>query len=323
MKHLKTLASLFAIGIISLFAQVQAQTPWVPAVLINEDGAFTQVFVQGVQKGIVYYKDNLRSTQIYKARVSQYSSIYIFQPEDYRKALDLYRDRKYEEALKAFEETSKRYKLFKEMDDNYSDLSTFYQLEALRNLGRYDELTKRYELFDYKKITRESMITQLEINKIWRAVKDKDWRRVNILAAEWDGKTVAVGQRAQIAYCKGLAYEELKDYSNALTNYATAMTADFTKSDVIVRNAALNSLRIFANDKGVEIAMRLWNTEDEDKRTEGYTMLTEANALARLYVRADLGSGVKLPAEYKKFLDYTSDAMKTKIEEYEKRAKED
>jgi hypothetical protein len=91
------------------------------------------------------------------------------------------------------------------------------------------------------------------------------------------------------------------------------MTSDFTRSESIVRESALNSLRIFEEDQEVKIAIGLWGTPEEKKSSAGYRKLAEANALARLYDKAGLGSGVELPSKYKKFQEFTSEEMLKKL----------
>jgi hypothetical protein len=124
---------------------------------------------------------------------------------------------------------------------------------------------------------------------------------------------LTLGQRAQVTFCQGLAYEGLKRDNDALNAYATAMTVDFTRSEGIVREAALNSLRIFEADEDIKKAISLWGTREEKKSSAGYRKLKEANALARLYDKAGLGSGVQLPAKYKRFQEFTSEEMLKKL----------
>jgi len=149
---------------------------------------------------------------------------------------------------------------------------------------------------------------------MYDAVHKKDWSRLNTLCQDYiQDEAITLGQRAQITFCQGLAYEGLGQSNDALNSYATAMTSDFTRSESIVRDAALNSLRIFDADEDIKIAISLWETEDEDVSSVGYRKLQEANALARLYDKAGFGSGVELPANYKKFQKFTSAAMLEKM----------
>jgi N-acetylmuramic acid 6-phosphate (MurNAc-6-P) etherase len=148
---------------------------------------------------------------------------------------------------------------------------------------------------------------------MYDAVHKKAWARLDTMCKDYSEDILTLGQRAQVAFCQGLAYEGLERDNDALNAYAMAMTADFTRSESIVRESALNSLRIFAADKEMKVAINLWKTPEEKKSSAGYRKLEEANALARLYDKAGLGSGVQLPAKYKKFQEYTSEAMLKKL----------
>jgi hypothetical protein len=80
-----------------------------------------------------------------------------------------------------------------------------------------------------------------------------------------------------------------------------------------MREAALNSLRIFEADEDIKVAISLWGSPEEKKGSAGYRKLKEANALARLFDKAGLGSGVELPAKYKNFQKFTSEEMLKKL----------
>ncbi len=304
-------------------AQNKPPKAFISGVLIKDDGKYTRVLFKGTTKSEVFYKNNLQGVAINRARINDFSAIFMFDPWLYRDAKELYQGRKYEEALALFIECKEVYKSFRTLDNNYSDMSAFYELECYRKLKRYADIDAKMQLFISDKLTRLSMQTQLKVYNLWQAVDVKNWARLNILCGEWREKRVAISIRSQIAYCHGLALEGLGQTSKALNAYATAMTADFTKSDVIVREAALNSLRIFANDQGVKTAMSLWGKKEEDKDSAGYSKLKEANALSRIYDKAGLGAGVALPSNYKKFQEFTTEEMLKQIQEREDAAKED
>ena len=286
----------------------------VSGVLITDDGRFLRCVVLGTNKGRIFYKKKFNSAQTENKPITTFSGIFLFDPPAFAEAKQLFKDRKYKEALQLFQECQEYYKKFKGLENNFHDLSVFYSLECLRKLENYAEIEKTLELFISDKLTRPSHQTQMEIYKLWSAVNTKNWSRLKTLTLEWKDKKVPIGIRAQIAFCEGLAHEGLGETSEALNAYAMAMTADFTKSDAIVRQAALNSLRIYANDEEVKTAMKVWKTEYEETNKPGYIKLGEANALARIYDKAGLGAGVELPAEYKQFQKYTSDAMLEQLE---------
>ena len=114
-------------------------------------------------------------------------------------------------------------------------------------------------------------------------------------------------QRAQVGYCHGLALEGLEKPIQALNAYAIAITADYGASNELAEQAALNSLRLYTKDPEVQLAIKLWGTEDEDPHSSGRFRLEEAAALADTYEQV-LGGGKALPSEYKALLKYKADS---------------
>ncbi len=324
MNILKSIAAAITTLVLgTLIVSGQAKKPYVSGYLIKDDGKYNRVLVSGSDsKRKLYYKENKKATVTKKASISSFSGIWLFEPKDVTEAKDLYEARKYKEAKDAFIDLQKRYKAFQFLDDNYVELSKFYEMECYRKLKDYKTLAKELELYKPSYLTRPGIIQQTKLYKMYDAVHKKDWKRLHTLCLEYVDYPLSLGQRAQVAFCHGLAYEGLGKTNEALNAYATAMTSDFTRSESIVREAALNSLRIFNKDEEIHIAMRLWKTPDEEKNKSGYKKLTEANGLARLYEKAGLGSGVPLPSKYKKFQKYTSDETLKMLEKREARAQE-
>lgn len=319
MKLFKTILAISMALVLGL--QAQNERIVIPGVLIQPNSEFANVYLMGADKTNVYYVENIRQVNIQSARRASYASIYIMEPPEFQEAMALFEGRKYQQALTKFGEVKERYKKFEPLPNNHYTLSGFYELECYRKLMDLDGLAKALKDYHWENLKNADMLEQIEIYKFWEAAQTKAWARLDLLAKEWKKKRVPISHRAQIAYCHGLALEGLKKEQEALIAYATAMTADFGKSEVIVRQAALNSLRIFAAKPEVKTAMELWGTDDEEKASDGYLWLLEANGLARLYESAGLGAGVKLPAEYSKFLKFTPEDQKAEkpAEEAEKK----
>ncbi len=310
MKIIKLITRTFTALALSTMLNAQEAAPMVSSYLIKADGTYERVLVTGSNKaGNIFYKSNVKSVKTTKAPIDSFSGIWLFDPKDFSAAKDLFEERKYQEAKDAFIALQTRYTNYKYLDDNYFELSQYYEMECYRNLKDYETLAKKLELYAPDKLTRPAHQQQTELYRMYDAVYKKDWSRLNNMCKDFSEKELTLGQRAQVAFCYGLALEGLERDNDALNAYANAMTADFTRSESIVRDAALNSLRIFEADKEVKIAMDLWGTPEEDKSSAGYVKLAEANALARLYDKAGLGSGVELPAKYKNFKEFTSEEM--------------
>lgn len=316
MKILKSItAAASAIIFSTLLTNAQKGAPMVSAYLIKADASYDRVIVMGSNSaGNVFYKETANAVQTVKAPIAGFSGIWLFEPADVTAAKNLFEERKYQEAKDAFIALQKRYTNYKYLDDSYYELSQFYEMECYRKLKEYDTLASKLELYAPSRLTRPGQVLQTKLYRMYDAVNKKDWSRLNTLCKDYVQEPgLTLGQRAQVAFCQGLAYEGLKQDNDALNAYATAMTADFTRSESIIREAALNSLRIFDADEEIKIAIGLWGTPEEEKQSAGYRKLQEANALARLYDKAGLGAGVELPAKYKKFQEFTSEAMKAQL----------
>lgn len=266
------------------------------------------------QDGFLFYKENIRSTRITKQRIASYPGIWLFEPRDVRDAKNLFEDRKYKEALEAFKAVQKKYNDFKYLSDSYFETAQYYEMECYRKLKDFKSLSDKLQVYRPDRLTRPGVIAQTKLYRMYDAVHKKDWPRLKTMCYDnVKDSGLTLNQRAQVAFCLGQAHEGLKENNDALNAYATAMTADFNRSESTVRESALRSLGIFAADKEVKIAMSLWKKSDEDKNSDGYRKLGEANALSRLYDVAGLGFGVALPAEYKEFQRFTTDAMALKL----------
>jgi hypothetical protein len=322
MKILKSISATISISSLCV-SLASAEDPMVSGYLIKANGTYERVLVFGSSKEEnIFYKDNPNAVNLMKAPIDGFSGIWLFEPKDITDAKDLFEARKYLEAKDAFIALQERYKNYKYLDDNYFELSQYYEMECYRHLKDYETLAKKLELYKPDRLTRPGQVQQTELYKMYDAVHKKDWKRLDTMCKDFSEAPLTLGQRAEVAFCQGLAYEGLSKNIDALNAYANAMTADFTRSESIVREAALNSLRIFEADEEVKIAIGLWGTPEEKKQSAGYRKLQEANALARLYDKSGMGSGVELPAKFKKFQEFTSAEMLEKLEERKAEAAE-
>lgn len=299
-----------------LFAMAQiASALNAPARLYFKDGSHEDVLIEKYEKGFVLYKLNERDLNKQQKGPKDIQSIYFYEVPLFAEAIALYQGRKYAAAKKKFLECEVAYKTVDTAPNNYASLAGFYALECSRRMFDLEALSAGMEKFRKEGLTRETHLQQLEINAFWEAVRLKDWPRLDLLAKDWRKRKIPGGHRAQIAYCHGLAYENLakknpKLTTKALNAYNTALSADFTASMDIVVAAASKSLAIYSNDQEVQLAIKLWKTADENQNSPGYQRLLEANALAKLYNQAGFNVIKALSAEAEKFLKYTAEPSK-------------
>lgn len=296
-----TFAALFSALTLAVSAQ---QGPFqTPALLIDKEGGFSRVWLVAATKASIRYREAEAAVNTKDAKISGFSSIYVYQPREYSVAVDLFQARKYEEAKAKFIEVKERFKPIQTLENSPAVLAAFQEMECLRKLGDLEGLAAALQTFVKDPLTREVQLRQLELYILWDAVRTKSWERLEILAKERANTRLPGDQRAQVAYCHGLALEGQDRSEEALLAYETAMTADGGASEVIARQAALRVLAIHHADPAVQGAIKVWGTKDENKNSKAYADLTEAAGLAELF-EMSLGAGTPLPPEYKEFLKY-------------------
>lgn len=303
-------AALLPAMAITASAQAPAPAPaafQAHALLVEKDGAFQQIWLIAATKDAIRYRTTEVAIDAVDGKIADFGSVYVFEPREYAAAMDLYQARKYTEAKAKFIAVKERYKPLQQMENSHAALATFYEIECMRKLGDLEGMSAALQKFIKDPLTRESQLRQFEVYVFWDAVRTKSWDRLDILAKERANARLPGDQRAQVAYCHGLALEGLNRPADALVAYATAMTADSGASEEIVRQATLRVLAIHKADPEVQNAIKVWGTDDENKNGKGYTNLIEAAAVAALF-ELSLGAGTPLPAIYKTFLKYKADA---------------
>lgn len=284
-------------------AQQPAQPFQAEALLIFEGGEIQNIWITAATEAAIRYRETAVSVDLRDMKTSEAQSIYLLEPREYSAARDLFMGRKYEEAKARFASVKERYRPTAGLRGNHSTLSAFYEMECMRMLGDLEGLAAALENFMPGPLVREFHRGQVELYGMWDAVRTQSWPRLEILAREKATVRLPGDQRAQVAYCHGMALEGINRPIEALNAFNVAMTADTGASETIARDAALAVLRIHLADEEVQLAMRQWGTPDERPNTPGHTRLLEAGAVSRLY-ELSLGAGKPLPETYKVFLQY-------------------
>jgi tetratricopeptide (TPR) repeat protein len=269
------------------------------AILSKPDGGGTfRAWILAATKTQIRYKTNKNSTDLIDARISDFATVFLVDPPDYSAAIDLFEGRKYKEAQEAFAAVKERCKPIATLPDNFHTLAAFHEMECYRHLGDYEGLAEVLKNFIKEPLTRDHQLRQLDLYIMWDAVRALAWDRVLFIASERDEEVLPGYQRAQVAFCKGLALDNLDRGREAIIEYNIAMTADSGASEIITQQAAIKALGVYHRDPEVQIAIQNWGTEDENKNSPGFTRLTEAAALATFYGKF-LSLGKALPAELK------------------------
>ena len=301
------LMSILAFGV-APFANIasaqQAQQPFqAPAVILKPDSDPEQVWIVAATKTAIRYREAEFADATMDARIADLKSLYLLEPRDYTIAMELFRARKYEEAKGRFSKVKNRYKSVASIDDSPGTLAAFYEMECLRRLGDLEGLAAALQQFDKTPLIRESQLRQLEIYVTWNPVHTKNWEAVDKLARDRAKTRLPGDQRAQVAYCHGLALEALERPEEAMVPYQTAITADAGASEVIARDAAIRLMTILTSHPDVPRAIKDWGSPQENKNAIGYSRLIEAASIAALFEKT-LGAGTPLPEELKDLPKY-------------------
>ena len=283
--------------------------------LLYSNGSHDDVYVISYKAGVATYRTNMKSLNILQAKKPALEAIYFYEPQIFTEAMHLYRAKNYSEAKVKFAECEASFKSVNSLPDNYATLAGFYTMECSRRSGDLEALSAELEKYRKDGLTRENHHLQLEVYTFWEAVQLKDWVRVDRLATgtSWQDRKVPSELRVQIEYCHALALDELAKegpkedpsrWEAAINAYNRVLSADATASIDLVLKAANNLMRIYAEDEGVQSAMKNWNKENKNVSSLGYQKLMEANTLAQFYKQVGFHEIQPLTADFEEFLKY-------------------
>jgi tetratricopeptide (TPR) repeat protein len=300
---MKTLYLLTVLLLSTLAASALELPPAARAYLISGPDQFIEGWITASDAKTLHYRESEKSGTSHEVKRSEFTAIHFFEAPELATAFKAYRGGKYLEAREGFAAIAKTYMAIEDIPDNPATVAAFYELECLRMLDDLEGLAKALQSFPNRGLRREHQLRQLEIYVFWDAVRTQQWEKVLTLTEARRDEWLPAYQRSQIAYCQGLAHENLGRPSEALAAYQTAVVMEDGSAEGSGRLAALNALRIYKADPEIQTAIRRWGSPDENRNPAARRRLGEAAAMARL-VEA-LGPQ-PLPGQYKEFLNYTS-----------------
>ena len=306
---LTVLSSVYLLCVSSALAQSEPELP--KGRLLYSNGSHEDVYIISYRAGVATYRTNMRSLNVLQAKKPALEAIYFYEPQIFTEAMNLYRAKNYGEAKVKFAECEVSFKSVDSLPDNYATLAGFYKMECSRKSGDLEALSSELEKYRKDGLTRDNHHLQLEVYAFWEAVRLKDWARLDRLATgtSWQGRKVPSELRVQIEYCHALALDELAKedpsrWGAAINAYNRVLSADATASIDLVLKAANNLMRIYAEDEGVQLAMKNWKTIHEKVSSVGYQKLMEANTLAQFYKQVGFHEIQPLTADFEEFLKY-------------------
>ena len=293
--------------VLSISLEVQAQERFQQkAYLIYDARKVETVWISDANKTTVLYYVREQAVNSEKMPISKVQSIWLITPKSYAEAIELYQGLDFEAAREKFAEVRETYKPLITLPDNHSSLAAFYEMECLRKLGKYEEITKKLDKFlpdDRKSLTRPHQLRQIELYTMWEAVHLKEWPRLERIARERVAQKAPKHQRVQAAYALGLALDNQQRPLDALDAYHTAITANTGASKNLASKAALKALAIYQDDKLVQDAIEEGGETEDNQGTARVARLKEAAATAAIY-QVSFPQQDPLPAQFKTFLKY-------------------
>lgn len=271
------------------------------AFLIDQEGRSTRIELVAATRTSVRYRVPGGSKDALDFVLKDGATVFVSEPRDFAEAMEFYQARKYAEARARFIAVKERYRPIEGLEDSVSTLAAFYEMECLRKEGDLEGLAMALQKFAKGPLSREYQVRQLELYVFWDAVRTKSWERLETLAKERVNMRLPGDQRAQIAYCQGLALENLERPDEALISYNIAMTADAGASEEITRQAVLRVLGIYHRDPEVRSALKIPENGKEVVPLNAAGKLAAAKAMAHQFQRS-LGAGIPLPVEFRHFL---------------------
>lgn len=290
------------LSLLLLATAASAQQP-AEAFLIDAAGGSERVWITAANGGNIHFQKEEQASDSTVTAISEIASIYLLEPPALTEALELFQARQYAAAKTKFAAVKTAYHALAPLPDNPAALAGFFEMECLRKTGDFAGLAKALEAFDKTGLTRRHQLRQLDLYALWDAVRLKDWPRLQELAAARLKERLPGGQRAQAAWCLGLAHESQGRATEAIEAYQIALTADGGVSEDLTRDAALRVMRLYQKDPDVQAAMKRWGTPAADPQSRGHRRLLEAVAVADLF-ELSLGAGTPLPAEQKELLKF-------------------
>lgn len=281
--------------LLALMPSLAAADFQTPAFLIEKGAEPRRIELVAATGNAIRYRVPDGSLDVHDFVLKDGAAVHVSEPPEFTAAMDLYRARRYAETRKILVAVKERYRPTEGLVDSFSTLAAFYEMECLRKEGDLEGLAETLQKFSKGPLSREYQNRQLELYVLWDAARTKSWERLATLAAEWTAMRLPGDQRAQVAWCEGLALEGLGRTDEALVSYQTAITADAGASEEITREAVLRILGIYLADPAVQVAIK-----QRGKATPaiGEMKLAQAEAMVALF-ELSLGGGAPLPGKYK------------------------
>lgn len=232
-------------------SQNHSATPGMTRVFVTSskinNGRSSTIFVLAANDRGMKFKTTAVETVDTTLPLKEFDNYFVFEPVEFREAYDLFQDRKYPEAIKAFQAVAEQQKSLQDLPFNYTGYADFYIAECHRRMMNVAEMEKIDTARLKSVLPMESCLIQSDIYDLWKKSFKKEWPALQkgVEAVFKAKKNLSNGQRAQLLYLLGLAYDGQNKIKEAIDTYAEAMLIDGAASPEISRPAVEKSLEIY------------------------------------------------------------------------------
>lgn len=248
------LGALVISGTMPLSAQAPqnaSATPGMTRVFVTSskvnNGRPSAIYVLAANERGMKFKTTPVETTDTTLTLKDFDNYFVYEPVEFREAYDLFQERKYPEAIKAFQAVAELQKNLQDLPFSYNGYADFYIAECHRRMMNVAEMEKIDTARLKKVLPMESCLIQSDIYDLWKKAFKKEWPAVQtgVQSVFKAKKNLSNGQRAQLLFLLGQAYDAQNKIKEAIDTYAEAMLIDGAASPEISRPAIEKSLEIY------------------------------------------------------------------------------
>lgn len=273
--------SITCLALASSLAPVYAQAPAaaLPATVrvritspdVNSGRTTDMYILQGKSKNVVTVSPRPDGSEPVDIAVSKSTAFYMMQPNELKRAIELYQDGKLEEARKYASASKKKYIMVAPLAHNPATTAALLELECAIRLLDFAGVKEIVASFPQRAALEPKEATGVDISELLGLIADQKWADIiskgtPLLAKQ---KGMPLKQIAQLNYAMGVAkaaqfdaatlsseddkvrLAALKQYNSILDNLAVSIVAEHNASPELVGAAILHSLDLYAKSPAV------------------------------------------------------------------------
>lgn len=248
-----------------------AQVSITPGMVALKEGGNPQGFIRGSEPGKILFSttETGQPRTLFLNQIRDAGSVKLIRLTDRAEVLApakaAYTGKNFLEAAKLFGEVADEYQLILNIPGNFASEAKFYQIESLRQLGRFDLLAQMLDSPAGK--TLDTMLDEryrsmVKMHKLWAVYGTGDMAKLESELAAYQqpvmGKKELLpapnfvkmpqSELVQIAYLRAKVYESKGDDAKALEDYSRAFSLTFAYEPFLAKLAMGAAMQIQAKN---------------------------------------------------------------------------